>query len=357
MRWKPVLLAASLGACGDGHAKPDAPAVDTPMIDAAAAIDANPNMPATLMDTGLCLDAACMQIAPDVKAYTPRWQLWSDGATKKRWIYLPPGTQIDTSDMDFWQFPVGTKIWKEFTRDNIRVETRLIMRIGSGQTVNDWFYVPYVWNATQDATTAEPFGVPDANGTQHDVPSRQQCKTCHENLQPTRILGFSALQLDYDNTDPNQLDLKALIESGLLTTPPGGTATPCSASPCFPLPSDTPATALPALGYLHANCGHCHNPTSKVYTDIGVNMQLRLTTGSLATYAGTTTYSTTVGVMGTTSGVGSVKTLVTKGDCTQSQITLRFESTNVAERMPALGTEVMDPTGDTTLRDWITNIQ
>jgi len=353
MRWKPVLLAVALGACGDGHAKPDAPVADTPMSDAAAdaAIDANPNMPATLMDTGLCLDAACTQISPDVKAYTPRWQLYSDGATKKRWIYLPPGTQIDTSDMDYWQFPVGTKIWKEFTRDNIRVETRLIMRISAGTTVNDWFYVPYVWNATQDATTAEPFGVVDANGTQHDVPSRQQCKTCHENLTPTRILGFSALQLDYDNPDPYQLDLQALIDGGLLTTPPATTT-----SPHYPLPGNT-TIEQPALGYLHANCGHCHNPTSKVYTDIGVNMQLRLRVTSLATLAGTTTYSTTVGIDGTTSGVGGVKKLVTAGDITQSQITLRFESTNAAERMPALGTEIMDPTGDTTLRDWITNIQ
>ena len=34
----------------------------------------------------------------------------------------------------------------------------------------------------------------------------------------------------------------------------------------------------------------------------------------------------------------------------------RFESTNQALHMPALGSEVMDPTGQTTLRDWITNI-
>ena len=48
-------------------------------------------------------------------AYAPKFQLWSDSATKKRWIYLPPGSQIDTSDMDFWKFPVGTKVWKEFS--------------------------------------------------------------------------------------------------------------------------------------------------------------------------------------------------------------------------------------------------
>src|SRR4051812_41872174 len=129
MRWTwPVLVA--LAACGDdGATKTDA-SVDTLLAD--TPIDGkDPNNPQTLADTGLCLDAGCTQISPDVIAYEPQFQLWSDAATKRRWIYLPPGMQIDTSDMDFWQFPVGTKVWKEFTRGGIRVETRLIMRIAN----------------------------------------------------------------------------------------------------------------------------------------------------------------------------------------------------------------------------------
>lgn len=350
MRWKPVLLAAALGACGDGHATPDAPAADTPMSDAAAdaAIDANPNMPATLMDTGLCLDAACTQISPDVKAYTPRWQLWSDGATKKRWIYLPPGTQIDTSDMDYWQFPVGTKIWKEFTRDNIRVETRLIMRIGSGTTVNDWFYVPYVWNQAQDATTAEPFGVVDANGTQHDVPSRQQCKTCHENLQPTRILGFSALQLDYDNADPYQLDLQAAIDAGLLTNPPATTT-----SPHFPLPADAPSTAVPALGYLHANCGHCHNPSGGAWADSHMVLRLDVSETDAAT---TQIMQTTVGApLEQWINHGYVYRIVA-GDPAQSALLYRMTQRTMYVQMPPLATEHTDDAGIAAIQSWIQSL-
>ena len=44
-----------------------------------------------------------------------------DRAAKRRWIQLPEGATIDTSDMDYWQFPVGTKLWKEFVRDGVRV--------------------------------------------------------------------------------------------------------------------------------------------------------------------------------------------------------------------------------------------
>ena len=41
---------------------------------------------------------------------SPRYPLWSDGAEKQRYLSLPPGTQIDTSNMDDWKFPVGTRV-------------------------------------------------------------------------------------------------------------------------------------------------------------------------------------------------------------------------------------------------------
>ncbi|HEY1586187.1 MAG TPA: hypothetical protein VGH63_10910, partial [Polyangia bacterium] len=192
MRFAPVLALAV--ACGGHHAASvDATTPDSPPPDAP--------FESTLFDTGLCVDRACTQITAGIQTYTPRWALYADGATKQRWILLPAGTQIDTSDMDHWQFPVGTKIWKEFdaldgSGNNVRVETRIVQRIGSGDTVNDWFYAGYQWNATEDDTTEVPNGATNADGTMHDIPSHVECTTCHENLAPTRVLGFGALQLD-----------------------------------------------------------------------------------------------------------------------------------------------------------------
>jgi hypothetical protein len=351
MRWMPVLW---LVACGDPKAHPDA-AIDSERSgDLIDSMDAyvDPNNPPTLLDTGLCLDTGCTQIAPGIKEFSPQFQLWSDTAVKKRWIYLPPNTQIDTSDMDFWKFPVGTKLWKEFTRDNVRVETRLVMRIGSGETNNDWFYVAYVWNAAQNATTPEPFGLPDANGTSHDVPGRVQCRVCHDNTAPSRILGFSAIQLDWDNPDASQWDLQALVDANALTTPPVNSG---SLGSYFPVPGNT--TEKPALGYLHANCGHCHNPKSKVYTDnMMIRMQLRLTIGTLTSVGATPAYTTAVN-QNTQLMVGGLTKIVDPTKPMQSALFYRFQSMNPAERMPAVGSEMMDPTGETTLRDWITNIQ
>src|SRR5688572_13616865 len=82
-------------------------------------------LPERLSASGLYSGPATESLAPDVRSFRPRFELWSDGASKRRFIWLPPGTQIETSDMDEWQFPVGTKLWKEFTRDGVRVETRL----------------------------------------------------------------------------------------------------------------------------------------------------------------------------------------------------------------------------------------
>ena len=76
-----------------------------------------------LADTGLYQDASAERVAADVLAYTPQYPLWSDGATKRRWIRLPPGAAIDASDPDAWVFPIGTQIWKEFSFGG-RVETR-----------------------------------------------------------------------------------------------------------------------------------------------------------------------------------------------------------------------------------------
>ena len=149
--------------------------------------------------------------------------------------------------MNAWRFPQGTKLWKEFTVGNVRVETRFYAKLGP--TESDWYQVAFVWNAAQNTATAAPNGQVNANGTNHDVPSRATCRSCHDR-SVGRVLGFSALQLDVP-APAGDLDLADLVQLGLLSNKPVGTA-----SPFFPLPPDaTPADTA----YLHANCGHCHH--------------------------------------------------------------------------------------------------
>ena len=339
-----------LVACGSNHAAaPDG----KPMVDAAP-----PDAPfeSTLFDTGLCVDRACTQISPGIQTYTPQWALYADGATKQRWIYLPPGSQIDTTDMDHWQFPVGTKLWKEFSGSDangnpVRVETRIVQRLGSGNTPADWFYAAYQWNATEDDTMAVPFGASNADGTMHDIPSHVECTTCHDNLAPTRVLGFGALQLDAAAQNPGDVTLTDLVGSGVLTAPPAG-----SASPFFPIQAT--GDTLAALGYLHANCGHCHNPLSAFYSQ--TKMSFRLEVASVGDTAMTPAYLSAVNHV-TTMLVNGHDMIVVPGDPSTSVMIDRFEATMSEQgyttlHMPELGTKTIDPTGDATLRAWITSI-
>lgn len=342
--------------CGGSSSQPDASMNEEAGVVIDAAVDAftpDANPLATLAGTGLCVDAACTQISPDVMAYAPRFELWSDTATKRRWIYLPPNAQIDTTDMDYWKFPVGTKVWKEFTRDGTRVETRYIVKLLADDDANGaWFYMAYQWNAAQDAATAVPNGVEDANGTAHNIPSQTDCRRCHDDLRPSRVLGVGAIQLDYTPADATLLDLEDLIAQDKLTAPPtGGTA-----GARFPLPGSS--TDHAALGYMHANCGGCHNPSGGMTGDI-TPMDLRLRVGTLATVQGTPAYTTTFNVDAavpyTEAGVTYTK-LVIPDDPTSSSLTSRMTSMNPVRKMPALGTEVVDPTGHAALVAWINSL-
>lgn len=335
-----LLVGFAAGCGGDEQlATPDAcpagscePPVDATPADAAPPDAVPPEFPLTIDQTGLCDDPACATISADVRAYTPQFALWSDGATKRRWIYLPPGTQIDTSNMDYWQFPVGTKLWKEFTRDGVRVETRYMTRYGAGP--GDWKMVSYVWNAAQDRAEPTLLHLDDVLGTTHDVPSRNECRQCHENIDG-RVLGFGAIQLDRDGA-VGEVDLTDLVADDLLTDPPAG------ATPRFPLPGTAGEQA--ALGYLHVNCGTCHNPTTGVVTP-DPQMALRLEVGALADAASTPTYLTTM-------GVPVADPRITPGNVDASKLYQKFNLTG-GGRMPPLGTEITDVDGATTLKAWI----
>ena len=239
--------------------------------------------PDTLLATGLCADEACTAIRPGVAAFQPRWTLWTDGATKRRWIYLPPGTTIDTTQPDYWRFPVGTKLWKEFTRDGVRVETRYMVKFGPAD--DDWLFMPYAWNDDESLATPAPEGRADPHGTAHDIPPGGHVPQvpCERPQSRARLQRAAARLRSARRHD----DLDDALASGWLSAPCGN-----ASSPHFPLPGDAPTQAV--LGYLHANCGHCHNSQSPLVN----RPSFRLETDHLATVADTRTYRTTVDVSG-----------------------------------------------------------
>ena len=165
-----------------------------------------------LSQTGLYSDIVNRTLNQDIIEYQPQFVLWSDSASKNRWLYLPPGTQIDTSNMDYWVYPVGTRAWKEFTRDGVLVETRLLHKYGA----NQWAMVAYQWNSAGTEAMPVPAGVQNASSTQHDIPSSADCTTCHDKMED-KLLSVSAIQLSHTLPGKNLMDL---AQVGKLTNPP-----------------------------------------------------------------------------------------------------------------------------------------
>jgi len=320
----------------------DAAPVDASIADASPPDAADPDasiFPQSLADTGLYSDVANEVLADGVVEYTPAYGLWSDGATKKRWVLLPTGTTIDTTDMDFWVLPVGTKLWKEFTFEGTRVETRYMWKMGPAGS--DWYYVTFAWNAAQNEALPVPAGVVDALGTTFDIPRENDCRKCHQR-QPDFAIGFSAVQLATSNAG---VTLDTLIIDNRLTVNPVGT------SPYFPIPGTGDEQAV--LGYLHANCGGCHHKNSDVMDT--TNLNLRMEVATMATPEETTAYSTIVGIDPLLSVTGTTK-LIAPQDIAASAIYQRMNIRGNPIQMPPRGTAVVDSDFLLVLEAWINSL-
>lgn len=290
-------------------------------------------VPATLRESGLYAEGSEV-LAVGVREFEPAFELWTDGAEKRRFIALPPGTAVDASDPDEWVFPVGTKVWKEFARDGLRVETRLLTKLDA----RTWQPATYVWRPDQRDADFVRDGLDDAVGTTHDVPAAKDCAACHDGAKDF-VLGFSAVQLA--NTDA-EMNLATLVAEGLVQ--------PALDPDALQVPGD--ATERRALGVLHANCGHCHNSRSRAsasqacFTPSDADFELKLYAGDLAAVAFTAAYRTAV------QGRDD-EALVEPGSPDRSELRERFATRGNDDQMPPLGTESVDEEGLAALDAWI----
>ncbi|HEX5765437.1 MAG TPA: hypothetical protein VFY27_07705 [Woeseiaceae bacterium] len=307
-------------------------------------------LPEKLSQTGLFLPGTT-DVAADLLPFAPQYPLWTDGATKRRWLHLPPGTSIDAAKPDAWVFPAGTRVWKEFGYDG-PVETRMIERLADGS----WRYATYIWNEDgSDAELAPTEGVPalpvsGAPDGIYSIPSENDCRGCHEAAaQP--VLGFSALQLSPDRDplaphaerpDRAYVDLRVLHERGLLLQLPEELV---KTPPRIAAPSPQ---ARAALGYLHGNCGHCHNDTGPI-----AELDLSLRQSAVARSASAArTLESLVGYPAEVS-TKKIDTRVVPGSHESSMLFARMRTRNPLMQMPPLGTRVSDATAVALIGSWI----
>ncbi|MBX7259426.1 MAG: hypothetical protein K1Y02_23910 [Candidatus Hydrogenedentes bacterium] len=361
----PLLIAIVLAGCGQNQA-PSAPqtatdSVQNAPLDEAFLIEWD-TPPPLISAYGLFTDPAHQKPSEGVIGYDINSPLFSDYATKHRFIKLPKGKQAAYREDGPLDFPVGTVIAKTFgyladLRDPSKgeriVETRILVR-----QIDGWVGLPYIWN--DDATEAKlavagariPVKWTHTDGNERSlnyaVPNMNQCKQCHENSGVMGPIGPRASQLNkqfaYADGEENQLAHWSKL--GRLTGAPAD----ISQAPRLAKWDDPSSGTLDerARAYLEINCAHCHNPKGPAYTS-GLDLM------------STQREPVRFGVMKTpvAAGRGSAgdKYAVVPGNPDESFLVHRMESTDPGKMMPAVGRLMIHDEGIALVREWIKEMQ
>jgi len=296
--------------------------------------------PDLLSETG-CVDPLDpTQVDAGAIPYEVNMPLWSDDAGKNRWMAIPDGSTVALPDAEgHWEFPVESVLIKDFTIEGVRVETRLLVRHLSGA----WAGYAYQWNLAGDDAFWVPNGaqVELPSGAFWSIPSQAQCMQCHTEAAG-RTLGPDTAQMNrtfgYALGDSNQID--TLDHIGMFA---GAMPDPATLDRHPELLSGDPVDER-ARAYLHANCAHCHRPGGSAPTNIDLRWFTPIDqteTCSIAPQLGN------LGVLGAS--------IVEPGDPSSSVLSLRMNATN-GDRMPVVGTDIVDPDGTFVIDDWIANL-
>jgi uncharacterized repeat protein (TIGR03806 family) len=310
---------------------------------------------ATLADYGLFDDEAALEPAPGVLAYDLVNPLFSDHASKHRYVFIPGGQKADYRDGEVFDFPVGTVLVKTFAFapdmrapdvDERYRETRLLIRQEAG-----WAAYPYVWNEDQTEAVYRPAGdwleldfIDPAGETvsvDYRVPNQNQCKTCHQLGDAIEPIGPKARNLNH--TGPHGANQIAdWAQRGLLDGVPGEAPDVADISDASLSVSDR------ARAYLDINCAHCHRAegsasNSGLFLGYEVSDRTALGIGKHPTAAGR--------------GSGDAIHVIAPGDPDRSILTYRMASTEAGVAMPELGRAVVDTDGVALVRSWIDGME
>ena len=292
--------------------------------------------PQRLSATG-CVDALHpWETTVGVMPYDVNMPLWSDGADKRRWLWLPVGGQVHIGSDGHWELPLGSVLIKEFSVAGKRVETRLLVHHDDG----DWAGYSYEWLDDQsDALLLPSSKSRDLGGGKHwYYPSRSDCLQCHTQTAG-RTLGLETAQMNREAPNGGGNQLAALDAVGAFDAPLPATLTAFAHADDLAAPLGDRARA-----YLHANCSFCHRMggPGRVPPDWRFALSLAQT--------GACNVAPQDGDL----GVAGAK-LIVPGSPATSVTSVRMHALD-AHRMPPLGTHVVDTSGAALVDDWIRSL-
>jgi uncharacterized repeat protein (TIGR03806 family) len=319
------------------------------------------NAPLRLSETGVFVDTSSDQLeaAPGFVPYDVAAPLWSDGATKQRWISVPDGAALGYSEAGSWSFPEGTVLVKHFDlaldagnpAETRRLETRLLVH-GAGDT---YYGVTYRWNA--EGTDAElvlegqtePIEVALDDGRarqlQYFYPGPSDCSVCH-NPDAGSVLGVRTAQLNHDFLYPalgretNLLytwSVAGLVDVALEEDELG--ALPA----LVPLTDETAPLEARVRSYWASNCSMCHGSVPDIAAAWDARLDVPLDRQGVL--YGPSQSATSPGAF-----------LVAPSDPEGSVLYQRSATSARGLGMPPIGRSVPDPAYVATLEQWIRSL-
>jgi PA14 domain/Chitobiase/beta-hexosaminidase C-terminal domain len=323
------------------------------------------NLPTLLSESGAYLNTPARTPTSGLISYAPNTPLWSDGASKSRYMAVPnngglitPAEQIAFLPTNSWTFPNGTVFVKNFdltvnTANPAvplrRLETRLLVRDANGAV----YGVTYKWrpdNSDADLLTTssnEDILITNASGVTTQTwyyPSPADCLTCHTPVA-NYVLGVNTRQLNGELTYPNGVtdnQLRALNHLGMFdpAIDEGGITNYAQLSA---VTNASVSFQQRARSYLDANCSQCHQPGGT-----GITFDARYDTPLALQYIVNVPAQFSLGY--------DNACIVKADDVWRSMIWERMNTVNHSIQMPPLARNLIDSNAVVAMAGWINSL-
>lgn len=281
--------------------------------------------------------------------------LFTDYAIKKRFVWMPEGTQATyTADGEILNFPTGAVLIKNFYYDNVLptnttkiIETRLLIKKADG-----WDFANYVWNDEQTEAYLDMNGSnlsiswmqgTEAMTTTYKIPSREDCTKCHSFDNKNTPIGPKPGNLyknfTYATGIKNQLE--KWKEEGYLAT------VPSTVNTLTDWTDTTKSLDLRARSYIAVNCGHCHNPKG-FCEDTPLDLTFEATTNP---------DKLGICIMPHHPITGTQKYIVARQDPRKSLMYFKMNTNDTEEMMPSVGRSIIHTEGLDLITEWISAME
>lgn len=319
--------------------------------------EADGSYPYKLLSTYAFFEGKISQLSPagSLTYYEPASSLFTDYASKSRFIQVPSGKKIQMQKGNL-TFPIGTILIKNFfypkheedpNGEKQIIETRLLIFGEKG-----WEAWPYIWNEEQTEAYLKVVGgqqeitITNPQGKEqvinYIIPNKNQCKTCHNQDEVLSPIGVQVKHLNHDKQGKNQLI--SWSEKGILE----GFASPTDYPSLINYEDDNQNLELRAMAYLDINCSHCHRAegpasTSGLFLTYDERDPMKLGINKTPVAAGV--------------GAGSHTFDVVPGKPDDSILIHRMNSTAVGVAMPELGRTTIHHEGVELIREWVRSLR